>query len=444
MTLPLLFFALVCSTFCDGGHSEDYDLQPSPSSLRRFEKDHHDSAQHMQHLGTGNNRLQASEIWDKVISLTGNPACEKIFQFGQLYSKNEFCDFFGKSFSLSGDGTVLAVVAPEHSIDRRTRGHVRFFKKDATGWWTEMCDPIVGAGWWGASVTLSYDGSRIIALGNGRVRVYEWNNDTGNYTRLGNFGEQVDMRDPIQVAISRDGSKIAARSGEEEDCHVRVYELDSDETWAQMGSEIVGRGGEGSISLSNNGTVVALEHFGGFWEQTQIFDWNGTNWTKRGVFPRLPPFGRWVNSLALSGDGSIIAVGSPAHFYDDEDPDCDSGLVQVYEWTNGEYVQLGQDLHGTKVHSGLGCTLSMAASGLMLAVGEYQTGIRAVFRYEGGEWRQSGQTVGTKRHSWRNTVALSDDGSTLVVGNDPYAEEDAVHVYELGISDTISLSTSTW
>ena len=130
----------------------------------------------------------------------------------------------------------------------------------------------------GSSVSLSADGS-IVAIGARRndgvgsndadhVRVYAWDGDSWNQLGADIDGEADDDRNGFSVSLSSDGTTVAigayrndangSNSG-----HVRVYEWNSaTSTWEQQGADIDGEAAGdysgGSVSLSSDGTTVAI------------------------------------------------------------------------------------------------------------------------------------------------------------------------------------------
>lgn len=132
---------------------------------------------------------------------------------------------FGASLSLSSDGTVLVVGAPESSAGGQNAGRVHFFQRDGSGW---------------------------ARLGNNTIEGKE---------DLEGFG--------YQVAASSDGGTVAVvgrpLSGSILGV-VRVYKLLANSIWTQLGNDIVGEGVSGdagvdsglAVSLSDDGLVLVV------------------------------------------------------------------------------------------------------------------------------------------------------------------------------------------
>ncbi len=198
------------------------------------------------------------------------------------------------------------------------------------------------------------------------------------------------------VATNSDGSIVAVGSPEQVlngPGRVEVYQLTAG-TWTQMGADIVG--------VTN-------------------YDWTGS-------------------SVALSSDGLTVAVGAPR-----ADPAAtnNAGVVRVYRFQSGTWVQLGADLAGTSVSQYVGSAVSLSASGNRLALGATgasSRGAATIYDYTSGtnSWAQVGLSLAAEGHldSFGFSVALSDDGTWLAVGatqNDAGGASNAGHarVYEL-------------
>jgi len=130
-------------------------------------------------------------------------------------------DRSGYSVSLSGDGSRVAVGAPDNDGDGGTNaGHVRVYSWDGAKW-NQLGDDIDGEAandLSGGSVSLSDDGTRVAigALNNGdggtdagHVRVYQWDGTTWNQLGADIDGEAADDLSGGSVSLSGDGSRVA-------------------------------------------------------------------------------------------------------------------------------------------------------------------------------------------------------------------------------------------
>ena len=139
-------------------------------------------------------------------------------------------DHSGRSVSLSGNGSVVAIGSPfavdlnalnSYITDQRNDpGSVKIFKNDNNNW-TQIGEDLIGAvngDHFGYSISLSYDGS-IVAIGtpynddngiqSGHVKIYK--NSGNQWNQIGNDiqGKGANDHSGASVSISDDGSFIA-------------------------------------------------------------------------------------------------------------------------------------------------------------------------------------------------------------------------------------------
>ena len=191
-------------------------------------------------------------------------------------------DYSGRSVSLNNDGTVVAIGAFNNDNENGSySGHVRIYAWDSTSW-VQRGNDLDGEASYdqsGTSVSLSNDGTiaAIGAVGNdgngsysGHVRIYAW--DSTSWVQRGNDldGEASSDQSGTSVSLNNDGTVVAIGAvGNDENGsysgHVRIYAWDST-SWVQRGNDLDGEAtynysGE-SVSLSNDGTVVAIGAIG--------------------------------------------------------------------------------------------------------------------------------------------------------------------------------------
>ena len=293
-------------------------------------------------------------------------------QIGDDIDGESSYDYFGHSVSLSGDGSVVAIGAYGNDGNGTNAGHVRIYE-NSNGTWTKIGDDIDGESSYdylgysesGSAVSLSSDGS-VVAIGafynnaggsdKGHVRVYE--NDNGTWTKIGDDidGESNSDYSGNSVSLSSDGSVVAigayandangSASG-----HVRVYENDNG-TWTQIGDDIDGESDADysgwSVSLSSDGSVVAigaLQNDGGgtYSGHVRIYENDNGTWTQIGDdIDGESSYDYFGQSVSLSGDGSVVAIGA----YADDQTSTDAGHVRIYENNNGTWTKIGDDIDG--------------------------------------------------------------------------------------------------
>jgi hypothetical protein len=249
----------------------------------------------------------------------------------------------GASVSLSYDGTVLAIGSPSNYLYAPRAGQVRVLR-NVLGEWVQIGNYITGkmaednSGW---SVSLSSNGN-IVAIGapqsnvddqrKGSVSVFENKNE--HWVQIGTdiLGVTTNEFSGSSVELSNDGQilAIAARYSP----IVRVYQ-NTGGNWTQIGNDIADSeleylGGR-SVSLSGNGNVLAVGcpySFGMVGRGlVRVYKNEAGTWKKIGVdiFGEANKDGcGW--SVSLSGDGSILAIGAPFN----SKTAIDSGNVRVF------------------------------------------------------------------------------------------------------------------
>ena len=127
-------------------------------------------------------------------------------------------------------------------------------------------------------------------------------------------------------------------------------------------------------------------------------------------------------SVALSSDGSILAVGASGN----DGRGSFSGHVRMYRYTGGAWIQFGNDLDGLAAYDQFGWSISLSADGMVVAVGAIlahgtngdDVGHVCVYGWNGVDWQLRGSPIeGQASHDefgW--SVAISDDGTTLAAG----------------------------
>jgi Flp pilus assembly pilin Flp len=238
----------------------------------------------------------------------------------------------GYSVALSSDGSVVAIGAFGNDGNGNNSGHVRLYR-NVDGIWTQLGQDIDGEARdeSGTSVALSSVGS-VVAIGadgnifeedRGRVRVYC--NVEGTWTQVGQDieGEVAGDHSGDSVALSSDGSVVAIGAMLNDGNglgagHVRLYR-NVDETWTQIGEDIDGeaaRDGAGqSVAFSSDGSVIAIgaiSNDGNGEDSGHVRLYRNVNdtWTQIGEDINGEAAGDWSGTVALSSDGSVVAIGA--------------------------------------------------------------------------------------------------------------------------------------
>ncbi len=306
-------------------------------------------------------------------------------QKGEALTGDDVSDVFGSSISLSADGNILAVGAPDNNGDSFEVGNVKIFRFESDNW-VQIGDEILGeslSDHSGAAISLSDDGNRV-AIGApnsgsniGHVRVYE--NVDDEWVQLGDDidGENENDYSGTSVSINEDGSIVAIGAPNNGDSgiasgHVRVFQEESG-VWVQIGEDIDGgqdyyKAGS-SVSINNQGNILAIgaidNNNSG---SARVYENQSNTWVQIGS----DITGEGSNddlgfSITINAEGNIFAVGSPFN----DGGTLNAGQAKVYENVNNDWIQIGDDIYGVNVEDRSGTSISLSADGSKIATGAH-------------------------------------------------------------------------
>ena len=390
-------------------------------------------------------------------------------QLGFDIDGESFTDFSGRSVSLSSDGKIVAIGAYYSDNDTGDNGigHVRVYEYDPykTTSVTDQTSPDFGPVGWrrlgydidgevsndysGNSVSLSSDGM-IVAIGayghdffKGRVRVYKWrqytqddkDNSTYHYT---SYTQNSTQTKPLIVTASTSTTPVVG-----------------DSYWTQLGLDIYGAESKDfsgiSVSLSLDGKIVAIGEYGHDNNKGRVlvYEYNETSntWPQLGSDIVGEANDNSGNSVSLSSDGMIVAIGALWH-------DNVKGCVRVYEYneTSNTWTQLGSDIDGELAGDQSGYSVSLSSDGTIVAIGAHlndgtgaSSGHTRIYKYNGENWIKIILDIDGEAANDRSgySVSLSSDGTIVAIGaylNDAGNSTDTKHghvkVYQLIPTDT--------
>ncbi len=347
---------------------------------------------------------------------------DKWVQEAHLKASNfEFGDDFGRSVSLSADGTVLAVGADKE-------------RSSSTGINGDQSDNSFTDS--GAVYVFRYDGS------NWAQEAYVKPSNTESDSAFG-----------WSVSLSDDGSLLA----------VGAYSDDYDAIGVNYALPV-------HNGKRNSGSVYVFRHDGLSWIQDAYI---------KASNPDIDDsFGK---AISLSGDGVTLAVGA---LYESssatgvngnslDNSSDSSGAVYVFRhdglsWAQEAYIkasnaELSDEFGGAVALNGDGSVLAVGAAserssssgvnGNQMSNSFRYSGAAYVFRYDESNWMQEAYFKASNTGSYDlfgSAVSLSDDGSILAVGakeeesssrgingeqtNDDFWEVGAVYLYRHGIA----------
>ena len=217
------------------------------------------------------------------------------------------------------------------------------------------------------------------------------------------------------VALSSDGTILAVGASRRDGSgrnsgHVRIFEK-GDTDWVQLGSSIVGKNATdqsgSSVALSADGSIVAVGsayNNGGsdspFFNSghVRIYEWSGSDWGQRGQDIDADQPMDYSGIVSLSADGSVLAFGAP--FNNDNGTSAGHSRIWQFDADNSQWVQKGGDLDGAEGGANYGASVSLSADGQAVAVGSTFTdadgnnaGSVRVHEWSGTDWTMKGRDL---------------------------------------------------
>ena len=305
--------------------------------------------------------------------------------------------------------------------------------------WSQMGGDIDGEAnydYSGTSVSLSDDGT-IMAIGaylndgngssSGHVRVFEWKEFTQSMVNQYHYSNQTQntsdqTKSLIITSKDTDGNYIAPIVGQS--------------YWTQLGididGEVAGDRSGYSVSLSGNGTIVAISATrnngtnGNYSGHVRVYQYDGTAWIQLDEdIDGEAEYDQSGYSVSLSDDGSIVAIGAN---YNDGTNGTDSGHVRVYQYDGTAWTQLGGDIDGEALGDESGFSVSLSSNGKIVAIGAYKndgtngtnSGHVRVYQYDdvAKSWSQLGGAIDGEAADDQSgySVSLSGDGTIVAIG----------------------------
>ncbi|QNJ20342.1 putative cadherin domain-containing protein [Synechococcus sp. A18-25c] len=379
-------------------------------------------------------------------------------------------DYSGGSVSLSSDGSVVAIGAANNDGNGTRSGHTRIYQWDsASSSWNQLGSDIDGEAAFdgsGACVSLSSDGS-VVAIGapdndgnrhtgsnKGHTRIYQWDSASSSWNQLGSDidGEADGDRSGLRVSLSSDGSIVAIGATQNnangsQSGHTRIYKWDSaSSSWNQLGSDIDAEAAgdySGTVSLSSDGSVVAIgahhnDGNGTSAGHTRIYQWDSasSSWNQLGSDIDGEAAGDNSGvSVSLSSDGSAVAIGAPHNHGLGPGTGVRAGHVRVFslDTTAPTFSSAATNNNGTKIILTYDETLSSttaSTSAFTVSSGGVANAVTAV--------AISGSTV---ELTLTNTIKKSE--TITVAYSDPTSSNDANAVQDSSGNDAATLSAQS-
>jgi hypothetical protein len=366
----------------------------------------------------------------------------------------------GGAVALSADGSTALIGA---AGDSEGDGAVWVFTRSGTTW-SQQGKKLTGGGEiscgtfffcggdFGASVALSADGNTALIGGEGD------NEGVGAawaFTRSGSTwsqqGEKLTGGGEVgrgafghSVALSADGSTalIGGNRDKAEKGAAWVF-VRAVSTWSQQGEKLTSASATAnahvgsSVALSADGNTALIggeldsEGLGAAW----AFVRTEGAWTHQGgklTAADESGAGRFGGSVALSSAGNTALIGG-------QGDDSGSGAAWVFARAGSRWAQQGAKLAGAGASGAarLGAGVALSGEGDTALVGGPQdnglVGAAWVFTGSGATWSQQGEKLSARgviaKGQFGESVAVSDDGSTALVGGDQNESVGAAWVF---------------
>jgi hypothetical protein len=120
----------------------------------------------------------------------------------------------------------------------------------------------------------------------------------------------------------------------------------------------------------------------------------------------------------MSYDGLTVAISSPGEGF------ASRGVVRVFKYINGDWVQYGNNILGDPSNKGFGVDISLSDDGSTIAISDFShdqligSSVNVhVFKYNNGLWLPLGFPIGfINSNIGGYRVSLSSDGLTVAIG----------------------------
>ncbi|CAK0885316.1 unnamed protein product [Prorocentrum cordatum] len=348
-----------------------------------------------------------------------------MIQLGQEITGKTSQENLGQVISLDETGHRMVVSAFLNDYLKVNAGAVYVYEWNSTASeWSPLGQDVYGGnvpdGWFGCSVSLSSDGSRWAAGArqtstsqpedSGSVQVFELGPSGQAWVQVGQtlYGSE-EFEGFRNVGISGSGEYLGVGAHDHPEGMVNGFKLENDQ-WQQVGTTKYGPhigslfGGDiqgnydGTrwVVSATRGKVGGSSEFVGF---VRVYQWSSGDWVQMGEDAEICglEFGRFTMfgyAVGISRSGNIVATTSPM-----------GQVSRVYEWSGSAWFQLGEDIPsmGDLVLSDEGNRVAMQDG--------YQI---SVFDYDGttNDWTVKGQTF-----VYGTAVSMSGDGLRASVGN---------------------------
>ncbi|WP_298882630.1 T9SS type A sorting domain-containing protein [uncultured Polaribacter sp.] len=389
--------------------------------------------------------------------------------FGEEFYGNAQYDYLGNSVSVSENGNIIAVGA-SGQYQSESVSRVMVYEKTINGL-EQIGEDILNP----STYTYSGFGSVVEINANGSLLAISapnlYNSDYGAvyvYQRSGNnwvpFGNQIigdyGSSTGVSISFSNNGSILAVGSygnpggvnNEGHKGYTTVYNYtNANNTWEVLGERILGEAtgdySGGSVHLSGDGKTLAIGATGNDGEtinngshgHVRVFQYNNNNWEQKGNdVDGNPDFNaNFGGVVKLSNDGKTLMVS-------DINSQTSAGSVELFKWDENNSSWVSEIILKSYTSSGtnnghrfeFGKDISISNDGNILVIGEHKwqdlssttdgRGKVHIYIKSASSWVKSELFLEGRhrRQYFGESVSLSGNGNTLVVGSYNYGAYD--------------------
>ncbi|MFM2388022.1 MAG: hypothetical protein RL660_2779 [Bacteroidota bacterium] len=351
-------------------------------------------------------------------------------QVGNQISGTESGEALGTSTSISGNGQVFSVGAQSKDMINATNvGQVQVFEF-TNGTWTPKGSAINGDGagdFFGESQMLSEDGN-VLAIGAtglianppnaGYVKIYEFNGTNWIQRGTSLVGTAIGDEFGDRISLSADGTTLAVSANPIAAGYVKVFKWNGS-AWNQLGSDlssgILGDDFGKFLTLDSIGTtlVVGASYHDSPLVKTGrliVYEWNGSNWNQKGTDIFGEVSGDYFGTgITINSIGTIMAAAGRGVA-------PEKGYVKIFEWNGSDWAQKGSKIIS---YSGLlfGHENDINSSGDLLISGCVTGNYAKIHKFQGTDWVLVDSLHLPNSVTLGNSVAMDKSGSTVVVGD---------------------------
>jgi hypothetical protein len=269
------------------------------------------------------------------------------------------------SISMNGNGSRVAVGIP---WSFQKRGQIKVFEFNPTnGEWSQVGGTILGetrGDKAGSRIAMDRSGSRLAIAApeasnkfekGGRINIYSYNGQSWTKLALGIFGseneEQIGLHGLDLNAA--DGSRVIFSYSSSNSAFTRVYGFDeSTKEWMQLGSDVSSRN-TSSLAISPDGSRIVISVNSDSYEtpgEVRAFEFLSDEFSSHRILTSSNVDGDWVpigepiyssvtragdtfgQSIAMSDDGNLLAIGSTNYGCDNYGSGCSIGAVELFRY----------------------------------------------------------------------------------------------------------------